>query len=87
MQRDATMIATFGWAQEVAGRLGLRLTEASTGGGSDANLVAALGVPVLDGLGPLGDGGHAEHEHIVIASLPERTALLAALIDAWGYGE
>jgi glutamate carboxypeptidase len=83
MVRDATMIATFGQAQAIAGRLGLHLTEGSTGGASDANFVAALGVPLLDGLGPLGDGGHAEHEHLVIASLAERTALLAALVSEW----
>ncbi|MCX6029808.1 MAG: M20 family metallopeptidase [Chloroflexi bacterium] len=83
MVRDATMMATFGRAQEIGARLGLDLTEGSTGGASDANFVAALGVPVLDGLGPLGDGAHAEHEHLVIASLAERTALLAALLGEW----
>lgn len=83
MVRDATMAATFARAQEIAGRLGLHLTEGSTGGASDANFVAPLGVPVLDGLGALGDGGHAEHEHVIIDSLPERTAVLAALLSEW----
>jgi glutamate carboxypeptidase len=75
------------WAFEVAsgiGRdLGLTLTEGSTGGGSDANFVAPLGVAVLDGLGPLGNGAHSEREHVVIKSLPERTALLAGLLSEW----
>jgi glutamate carboxypeptidase len=83
MARDATMIATFQRAQAIGARLGLVVTEGSTGGASDGNFVAALGTPVLDGLGPLGDGGHAEHEHLVIASLGERTALLAALVSEW----
>ena len=51
-----------------------------TGGGSDGNFTAALGVPTLDGLGAMGDGAHAEHEHILLSHLPERTAFLAALL-------
>jgi glutamate carboxypeptidase len=83
MPRDATMGATFARAQQIALRLGLKLGEGSTGGGSDANFVAPLGVPVLDGLGALGNGAHSEREHVVIESLPERAALLAALLSAW----
>jgi glutamate carboxypeptidase len=83
MPRDATMIAAFARAKQIAAGLGLSLGEGSTGGGSDANFVAPLGVPVLDGLGALGNGAHSEREHVVIASLPERTALLAALLRAW----
>ena len=55
MPRDAMMAATFQKAQAIASRIGLSLTEGSTGGGSDANFVAPLGVPVLDGLGVRGD--------------------------------
>jgi len=83
MPRDATMGATFARAQRIAAGLGLKLGEGSTGGGSDANFVAPLGVPVLDGLGALGNGAHSEREHVVIESLPERAALLAALLSAW----
>ncbi len=83
MPRDATMSATFARAQRIADGLGLKLGESSTGGGSDANFVAPLGVPVLDGLGALGNGAHSEREHVVIESLPERAALLAALLSAW----
>lgn len=83
MPRDATMGATFARAQQIALGLGLKLGEGSTGGGSDANFVAPLGVPVLDGLGALGNGAHSEREHVVIESLPERAALLAALLSAW----
>jgi glutamate carboxypeptidase len=74
------------YAQAVAlgGELGLRITEAGSGGGSDGNFTAALGIPTLDGLGVVGDGGHAEHEHVVLASMPERAALLAAMIRLGG---
>jgi len=83
MLRDETMIATFKKAQQIAANLGLRLGEGGTGGGSDANFVAPLGLPVLDGLGALGYGAHSEREHVIIASLPERTALLAAILSDW----
>ena len=83
MPRDARMVQTFQKAQAIAARLGLSLTEGGTGGGSDANFVAPLGVPVLDGLGARGDGAHSEREHIILSSLAERTALLAALLTEW----
>ena len=83
MPRDERMAATFAHAKAVAGRLGLPLSEGGTGGGSDANFVAPLGVPVLDGLGAPGNGAHSEREHVLIAQLPERTALLAALLSDW----
>ncbi len=83
MPRDDLMVATFGKAQAIAAEIGLTIGEGSTGGGSDANFVAPLGVPVLDGLGARGNGAHSEREHVVIASLAERTALLAALLTAW----
>ena len=67
-------------ARRLAGELDWELGEGSAGGGSDGNIVAGLGVPVLDGLGPLGDGAHARHEQVVTADLPRRAALLAALL-------
>jgi len=83
MPRDERMAATFARASAIASRLGMAVSEGGTGGGSDANFVAPLGVPVLDGLGALGNGAHSEREHVHIASLPERTALLAALLSEW----
>ncbi len=56
------------------------LKEEGTGGGSDGNFTAALGIPTLDGLGAVGEGAHAAHESIVLDELPRRTALLAGLI-------
>jgi glutamate carboxypeptidase len=69
-------------AQEIAGRLGLALKAGKTGGGSDASIAAGLGVPTLDGLGPDGDGLHAENEHLLLPSLVERTALLTELLKS-----
>jgi glutamate carboxypeptidase len=83
MPRDATMINTFHRVQSIAEQLGLRLNEGSTGGGSDANFVAPLGIPVMDGLGAVGDGAHSEREFVTIDSLAERTALLAGILTEW----
>jgi glutamate carboxypeptidase len=73
--------ALFEHARELASELGFELKEGSVGGGSDGNFIAALGVPVLDGLGVDGAGAHAEHEHIIIDDIPRRAALLARLIE------
>jgi glutamate carboxypeptidase len=73
-------IALFRKAHALGLQMGLELEEASTGGGSDGNFTAALGIPTLDGLGGTGDGAHARHEHVIIRELPQRAALLAALI-------
>jgi glutamate carboxypeptidase len=72
----------FALARAGAARLGLEpLAGMSVGGGSDGNFTAALGVPTLDGLGAVGGGMHAEDEHVVVRTMPERAALLAELID------
>lgn len=70
----------FRTAKTLARQLGFEVQDGTTGGGSDGNLSAALGLPTLDGLGGVGDGAHALHEHIIIRELPRRTALLAALL-------
>jgi glutamate carboxypeptidase len=79
MERKMTA-ALFRKACALARELSMELTEISTGGGSDGNFTAALGIPTLDGLGAVGDGAHARHEHILISELPRRAALLAALL-------
>lgn len=71
-----------GLAREVGDRLGLTFDVAATGGASDANFVAALGVPTLDGLGPVGGGDHGVDEWLDLSSVPERVALLAGLVVA-----
>ncbi|MBZ5544415.1 MAG: M20 family metallopeptidase [Acidobacteriia bacterium] len=67
-------------ARKVGREMGMEIEEASTGGGSDGNFTAALGVPTLDGLGGVGDGAHARHEHVIIRELPRRAALIAGLM-------
>src|SRR4030081_2032028 len=71
--------------------MGVELGEGGTGGGSDGNFTAAIGVPTLDGLGAEGEGAHAAHEHVLTGSLPRRPALVAGLLaesevtsGAWG---
>ncbi len=73
-------IALFRLARELGLQMGLDLKEAGTGGGSDGNFTAALGIPTLDGLGGTGDGAHARHEHVMVRELSQRAALLAALM-------
>ena len=81
MERAAS-VALFRRAQALAITMGLKLEESFTGGGSDGNFTAALGVPTLDGLGGVGEGAHSLHENVVIRALPQRAALLAALLDS-----
>lgn len=79
--RTAETGKLFEQARRLAAEIGLDLKEGSVGGGSDGNFIAALGVPVLDGLGVDGAGAHAEHEHIIISDIPRRAALLTRLIE------
>lgn len=72
--------ALFARAKSLAVQMGFSLGEAAAGGGSDGNFTAALGVPTLDGLGAVGDGAHSTHEHVDLKSMPQRAALLAALL-------
>ncbi len=81
MERTGHTEKLFGLAREVARELGHDLEEGSTGGASDGNFTAALGIPTLDGLGPIGLGPHQVDEHIRIDSLPWRAALIAGLIE------
>jgi glutamate carboxypeptidase len=80
MERSAGTARLFALAEEVAAGLGRELGEGGTGGGSDGNLTAAIGVPTLDGLGAVGGGAHAADEHVISADLPWRAALLAGLL-------
>jgi glutamate carboxypeptidase len=74
--------ALFWRASKLASEMGVKLGECTAGGGSDGNLTAALGVPTLDGLGAVGGGAHSAHEHIFVKKMPERAAILAALLAA-----
>jgi len=82
MERKPGTVALFRKARALAAEMGFVLDEAATGGGSDGNFTAALGIPTLDGMGAVGAGAHAAHEHVVKKHLMERTALLAGMIAA-----
>jgi len=80
MERSKGTVALFKRAQGVALEIGIALEEAATGGASDGNFTAGMGIPTLDGMGAVGAGAHATHEHLVRAHLISRTALLAAML-------
>jgi len=80
MERSRGTVRLYRQARAVAAELGFPLEEAATGGASDGNFTAALGIPTLDGMGAVGDGAHAHHESIVIEHLAPRTALLAGIL-------
>jgi len=79
LERTPRNVALWQLAQEVGAAMGLALAETAVGGGSDGNLTSAH-TATLDGLGPVGDGAHARHEHVVISKMVERAALLAGLL-------
>lgn len=79
-ERTAAVADLYEHARSVASAMGFDLGEGGTGGASDANFTGAIGVPTLDGLGAIGDGAHALHEHVRVDPLPQRAALLAGLI-------
>lgn len=83
MPFDAAMQATFEKAKRIAAGIGMDLKAGGTGGGSDANFVAPLGVPVLDGLGAVGEGLHSSREFIYKESLAEKAKLVATLLKTW----
>ncbi len=80
MERSKGIVQLFRKAQALAADMGVKLEESMTGGGSDGNFTAALGIPTLDGLGAVGEGAHAPHESILADRIVDRTALLARLL-------
>ena len=81
MERSPAIRTLFKTARACAKELGVNLEESATGGGSDGNFTAALGVPTLDGLGGVGEGAHAANESILLDRIADRTALLAMLLS------
>ncbi|WP_217496012.1 M20 family metallopeptidase [Agrococcus sp. SGAir0287] len=86
MPRSAATAGLFRIAQEVSAEQGWHVEEIAVGGASDGNFAAALGLPVLDGLGAVGDGAHARHEWISIDGMVQRTALAAGILTRLGAG-
>jgi glutamate carboxypeptidase len=82
MERTAGIAKLFRKARELAAELGIELEESVSGGGSDGNFTAAIGVPTLDGLGAVGEGAHAPHESILVERMADRAALVAKLIGS-----
>ena len=80
MERSPGIVALFKRAQRLAREIGVELEESMTGGGSDGNFTAALGVPTLDGIGAVGEGAHAANESILLDRIADRTALIAKLL-------
>jgi glutamate carboxypeptidase len=81
LERTKAIAGLFAKAKAIGSELGLLLEESSTGGGSDGNFTAALGIPTLDGLGGVGEGAHAVNESILVSRIADRTALLAGLLS------
>lgn len=79
MERTKAIARLFAQASQIGKDIGINLEESATGGGSDGNFTAALGIPTLDGLGAVGEGAHAPNESILLNRLPDRVALLASL--------
>jgi glutamate carboxypeptidase len=80
MERNQKNLGLFEIARDLGAAMGIELIEGGTGGGSDGNFTSALGIPTLDGLGAVGDGGHARSEYVLVSSLPERAAVVAGLL-------
>jgi len=83
MPFDELMSATFEKARSIATRIGTELKAGGTGGASDANFIAPLGIPVLDGLGAVGEGAHSEREYILAESLEQKVRLVSSLLHDW----
>jgi glutamate carboxypeptidase len=80
MERTPEAVQRYELARQIAAQIGYELSETGTGGGSDGNFTAALGVPTIDGLGAVGNGAHSANEFILVSMLPKRAALVAGLL-------
>ena len=80
MERSKGVAALFQKARLLGREIGVDVRESATGGGSDGNFTAALGIPTLDGVGAVGLGAHTPHEHLFVDRIADRTALLAKLV-------
>lgn len=80
MEKTAQTMELLEIIREVGSKVGIHITDVATGGGSDASFTSSLGVPTIDGLGPVGGNAHSEEEYLEIPSLVERTNLLANVI-------
>ncbi len=79
MERNSRNLGLYQVAKSIGESMGMELIESGTGGGSDGNFTSALGIPTLDGLGPVGDNAHSIDEYLLARSLPERASVVAGL--------
>jgi glutamate carboxypeptidase len=82
LERSPAVVKLFELARSAASEISVTLEEGSAGGGSDGNFTAAIGIPTLDGLGAIGDGAHALHEHVEIDALVPRSAVIAGVLHS-----
>src|SRR5262249_26312616 len=82
MERTPGVAALYEKAKAIAHQIHWKLDEAAVGGGSDGNFTAGIGIPTLVGMGAVGEGAHAVHEHFLISDLPRRALLLAGMIES-----
>lgn len=82
MERTAAVVELFERARALAASFGYELDETQVGGASDGNFVAALGVPLIDGLGPTGEGAHRLDEHVLVNDIPKRATLITLLLSS-----
>ncbi len=83
LERDEKMLRAFAQVKQIGDSIGVAVREGGSGGASDGNFTSAIGVPTLDGMGPTGAGLHAVHEHVLLSSVPEKVALIAAMLKGW----
>lgn len=80
MERSRAIVDLFRKAKKISAEMGVKVEDCLSGGGSDGNFTAAMGVPTLDGVGGVGEGAHAINESILVDRIADRTALLAGLL-------
>ncbi|KIY22777.1 MULTISPECIES: M20 family metallopeptidase [Mesobacillus] len=83
LERTEAVIQLYEELKGIASAHGYDLEEGASGGASDGNFTSGIGIPTIDGLGPLGDGAHSEQEHVDLSNLPYRSALLAEIIQKY----
>jgi len=82
MERTDSVVSLYEKARDLAASFDYELGETQVGGASDGNFVAAMGVPVIDGLGVAGDGAHTLEEYIIVDDIPKRATLLTLLLKS-----
>jgi glutamate carboxypeptidase len=80
MEHTSASAGLLSKVKEIASSMNMEIATGKSGGGSDASIASSLGIPTLDGLGPDGEGIHAENEYLILSSLIKRTALLTELL-------